>query len=215
MAADGSRARFAGGKGWRTSEDLLKGCLGTYCNFILSEVQDKPWADKILDGDKGKIENAVQRTLDWLNGLDDENNFVEEAELLAWWDWLVGIFRPIMHRATAWGRAEPHPRASGGTPSATDWLDAPTVATSPDARPLEPKDETKDETKDEMVKDEFAEPTTDKSGHEPRWAICVQPDPPASSSDPEAALRAEFVECTREWLRVHFSDAELATLLGG
>jgi hypothetical protein len=105
--------------------------------------------------------------------------------------------------------------ASGGTPSATDWLDAPTVATSPDARPLEPKDETKDETKDEMVKDEFAEPTTDKSGHEPRWAICVQPDPPASSSGPDAALRAEFVECTRGWLRVHFSDAELATLLGG
>ena len=109
---------------------LAKRGLGTYCHFLLSEVHEKYWTDVIFDGDKEKIENAVQSTLDWLSGLD-ENNLVEEAEILAWQDWLVGIVRPIMHRATEWGRAEPHPGASGGTLSSTDLLDAARVATSP------------------------------------------------------------------------------------
>ena len=107
---------------------MAKRGLEGYCHFILSEVQS--WAAKIPDEDKGKIENAAQQTLDWLSGLD-ENNLVEEAEILAWQDWLVGIVRPIMHRATEWGRAEPHPGASGGTLSSTDLLDAARVATSP------------------------------------------------------------------------------------
>ena len=109
---------------------MAKRGLGTYCHFLLAELQEKPLKDKIKDGDRGKIENAVQSTLDWLSGLD-ENNLVEEAEILAWQDWLVGIVRPIMHRATEWGRAEPHPGASGGTLSSTDLLDAARVATSP------------------------------------------------------------------------------------
>ena len=104
---------------------------------------------------------------------------------------------------------------SGGMPSASDWLDAPVAATSPDERPPEPSvaasSPTKDETKDESIKDEPAEPTTDMSGHEPRWTICVQPDPPAG---PPCALRSDFVEFTKEWLRVNFSDAELASMLG-
>ena len=111
---------------------MAKRGLEGHCLFILSEVQS--WAAKIPDEDKGKIENAAQQTLDWLSGLD-ENNLVEEAEILAWQDWLVGIVHPIMHRATEWGPAEPHPGASGGTLSATDWLNHPPVATSPDERP--------------------------------------------------------------------------------
>ena len=109
---------------------MAKRGLDYICRSILFELEFEPWAAKISDEDKGKIENAAQQTLDWLSGLD-ENNLVEEAEILAWQDWLVGIVRPIMHRATEWGRAEPHPGASGGTLSSTDLLGAARVATSP------------------------------------------------------------------------------------
>ena len=61
---------------------MAKRGLGTYCHYLLSTLQEKPLKDKIKDGDRGKIENAVQSTLDWLSGLD-ENNLVEEAEILA------------------------------------------------------------------------------------------------------------------------------------
>ena len=109
---------------------MAKRGLGTYCHFLLSEVQEKHWKDKLLDGDKGKIENAVQSTLDWLSGLD-ENNLVEEAEILAKQKLLVGIVQPIMDRADQVAVVEPGHGASGGTLSATDWLDAARVATSP------------------------------------------------------------------------------------
>ena len=109
---------------------MAKRGLGTYCHFMLSEVQDKPWKDTILAEDKGKIEAAVQSTLHWLSGLD-ENNLVEEAEILAKQKLLVGIVQPIMDRADQVAVVEPGHGASGGTLSATDWLDAARVATSP------------------------------------------------------------------------------------
>ena len=109
---------------------MAKRGLGTYCHFLLAELQEKPLKDKIKDGDRGKIENAVQSTLDWLSGLG-ENNLVEEAEFLAKQQLLVGIVEPIMHRAHQVAVVEPGQGASGGTLSATDWLDAPRVATSP------------------------------------------------------------------------------------
>ena len=93
-------------------------------------MQEKHWKDKLLDGDKGKIENAGQSTLDGLSGLD-ENNLVEEAEFLAKQQLLVGIVHPIIHRAHQVAVVEPGQGASGGTLSATDSLDAPRVATSP------------------------------------------------------------------------------------
>ena len=70
---------------------MAKRGLEGHCLFILSEVQS--WAAKIPDEDKGKIENAAQQTLDWLSGLD-ENNLVEEAEILAWQDWVVASTAP-------------------------------------------------------------------------------------------------------------------------
>ena len=109
---------------------MAKRGLGTYCHFLLTELQEKPLKDKIKDGDRGKIENAVQSTLDWLSGLD-ENNLVEEAEILAKQKLLVGIVQPIMDRADQVAVVEPGHGASGGTLSATDWLDAARVATSP------------------------------------------------------------------------------------
>ena len=175
---------------------MAKRSLGAYCHFMRSEVQDKPWKDKILDGDKGKIENAAQQTLDWLSGLD-ENNLVEEAEILAWQDWLVGIFRPIMHRATEWGfLAEPHPGASGGTLSATE----PTVATSPDERP--------------PVQAAAASSRGDSClsfAGISKWELCVQPEPPRMGET--SVERAAFVAFTKEFLRSEFTDAELASML--
>jgi hypothetical protein len=178
---------------------MAKRGLGAYCHFMRSEMQDSSWKDRILDGDKGKIENAVQSTLDWLSGLD-ENNLVEEAEILAWQDWLVGIVRPIMHRATEWGRAEPHPGASGGTLSATDWLDAPTVATSPDERP--------------PVQAAAASSRGDSClsfAGVSKWELCVQPEPPRMGET--SVERAAFVAFTKEFLRSEFTDAELASML--
>ena len=138
--------------------------LEGYCHFILSEVQS--WAAKIPDEDKGKIENAAQQTLDWLSGLD-ENNLVEEAEILAWQDWVVGIYRSILHRATEWKRAEPHPGASGGTLSAMDWLEAPTVATSLDERP----------PVQAAVASSRGDSCLSFAGVS-KWELCVQPEPP-------------------------------------
>jgi hypothetical protein len=164
-----------------------------------SEVRDKPWKDKIPDGDKGKIENAVQSTLDWLSGLD-ENNLVEEAEILAWQDWLVGIVNPIMLWATEWGPAEPHPGASGGTLSATDWLNHPPVATSPDERPL--------------VQAAAASSRGDSClsfAGIGKWELCVQPEPPRMGET--SVERAAFVAFTKDFLRSEFTDAELASML--
>ena len=107
---------------------MAKRRLGTYCHFMRSEVRDKPWKEKIPDGDKGKIENAVQSTLDWLSGLD-ENNLVEEAEILAWENWFVGIVNPIMHWATEWAQELPAARSQQRTGSITHrWLRALTNA---------------------------------------------------------------------------------------
>ena len=166
---------------------MAKRGLGTYCHFMLSEVQDKPWKDKILDGDKGKIENAAQQTLDWLSGLD-ETNLVEEAEFLAKQKLLVGIVRPIMHRA------------SGGTLSATDWLDEPTVATSPDERP--PVQAAAASSRGDSCLN-FAGVS--------KWEICVQPEPPRMGET--SVERAAFVAFTEEFLRSEFTDAELASML--
>ena len=180
---------------------MAKRGLEGHCHFILSEVQS--WAAKIPDEDKGKIENAAQQTLDWLSGLD-ENNLVEEAEILAWQQWLAGIVRPIMHRA------------SGGTLSATDWLDAPTVATSPDERPPVQAAAASSLTKVE-VKDATTQsgPSRGDSWNSfaglSKWEICVQPEPPRMGET--SVERAAFVAFTKEFLRSEFTDAELASML--
>jgi len=176
---------------------IAKRGLEGYCHFILSEVQS--WAAKIPDEDKGKIENAAQQTLDWLSGLD-EDNLVEEAEILAWQDWLVGIF----HRTPEWLDrrlpAEPDPGASGGTLSAMDWLEAPTVATSPDERP--------------PVQAAAASSRGDSClsfAGVSKWELCVQPEPPRMGET--SVERAAFVAFTKEFLRSEFTDSELASML--
>ena len=85
---------------------MAKRGLGTYCNFLLTEVHHKHWF--FLDGEKGTIENAAQSTLDWLSGLD-ENILVEVAEMNERAKWLNDIVRPIFHRATPGRQAQPHP----------------------------------------------------------------------------------------------------------
>ena len=112
------------------SKLMAKRGLSTYCLYLGNTLQEKALKDKFKSGDKEKIENAVQSTLDWLSGLD-ENNLVEEAEILAKQKLLVGIVQPIMDRADQVAVVEPGHGASGGTLSATDWLDAARVATSP------------------------------------------------------------------------------------
>jgi hypothetical protein len=176
---------------------MAKRGLEGHCHFILSEVQS--WAAKIPDEDKGKIENAAQQTLDWLSGLD-ENNLVEEAEILAWQDWVVGIYRSILHRETEWRRAEPHPGASGGTLSAMDWLEAPTVATSPDERPLV-----------QAAAASSREDTCLIFAGVSKWELIVQPEPPSMAET--SVERAAFVAFTKEFLRSEFTDAELASML--
>ena len=178
---------------------MAKRSLGTYCHFLLSEAQEKHGKGKLTDGDKRKIEDAVLSTLDWLSGLD-ENNLVEEAEILAWQDWVVGIYRSILHRETEWRRAEPHPGASGGTLSAMDWLEAPTVATSPDERP--PVQAAAASSRGDSCRS-FAGIS--------KWEICVQPEPPAMGET--SVERAAFVAFTKEFLRAEFTDAELASML--
>ena len=172
---------------------MAKRGLGTYCHFMLSEVQDKPWKDTILAEDKGKIEAAVQSTLDWLSGLD-ENNLVEEAEISAWENWLVGIVNPIMHYATECGTEW------GPTLSPTDWLNHPPVATSPDERP--------------PVQAAAASSRGDSClsfAGISKWELCVQPEPPRMGET--SVERAAFVAFTKEFLRSEFTDAELASML--
>ena len=93
---------------------MAKRGLAVYCDYLVSTLQEKPLKDKIKDGDKGKIEKAVQSTLDWLSGLD-ENNLVEEAEFEAKQQSLDGIVYPIMQRANEAADVEPGQGASSAS----------------------------------------------------------------------------------------------------
>ena len=187
---------------------MAKRSLGTYCHFLLSEAQEKHGKGKLTDGDKRKIEDAVLSTLDWLSGLD-ENNPAAEAEIEACEAWLVGIVNPIIREATRYDPVEPHPERS-----AAEWLDlpepewldlperleAPTVATSPDERPL--------------VQAAAASSRGDSClsfAGISKWEICVQPEPPRMGET--SVERAAFVAFTKEFLRSEFTDAELASML--
>ena len=106
--------------------------------------------------------------------------------------------------------------ASGGTLSATDWLDAPTMATSPDERPpvqaAAASSLTKVEGKDATTQ---SGPSRGDSWNSfaglSKWEICVQPEPPAMGDT--SAERSAFVAFTKEFLRAEFTDAELASML--
>ena len=97
---------------------MAKRGLAVYCDYLVSTLQEKPLRDKIKDGDKGKIEKAVQSTLDWLSGLD-ENHLAEEPEFEAKQQSLDGIVYPIMQRANEAADVEPSQGASSasGAPS--------------------------------------------------------------------------------------------------
>ena len=102
---------------------MAKRGLAVYCDYLVSTLQEKPLRDKIKDGDKGKIEKAVQSTLDWLSGLD-ENHLAEEAEFEAKQQSLDGIVYPIMQRANEAADVEPSQGASSasGAPSSYELL---------------------------------------------------------------------------------------------
>ncbi len=138
--------------------------------------------------------------------------------------WLNDIVRPIFHRATPGRQAQPHPSlfsllssgASGGTLSAKDWLDDPSVATSPDERPPVQAAAASSLTTVE-VKDPTTQcgPSREDSWNSfagvSKWEMWVRPEPPAMGET--SAERSAFVAFTKEFLRVEFTDEEIASML--
>ena len=70
--------------------------------------------DKFKAGDKEKIENAVQATLDWLHRLD-KNKLPEEGEFEAKQQELDGIVNPIMQKVYQAADVEPGQGASSAS----------------------------------------------------------------------------------------------------
>merc|ERR1711894_63360 len=69
-----------------------KNGLENYCFTMRNTLQEEKLKDKFEDGDKEKIEKAVQETLDWL----DKNQLAEKDEFEAKQKELEGIVNPIM-----------------------------------------------------------------------------------------------------------------------
>ena len=77
-------------------------------------MQEKALKDKFKAGDKEKIENAVQATLDWLHRLD-KNKLPEEGEFEAKQQELDGIVNPIMQKVYQAADVEPGQEASSAS----------------------------------------------------------------------------------------------------
>merc|ERR1739837_11177 len=90
-----------------------KNGLENYCFTMRNTLQEEKLKEKFEDGDKEKIENAVQETLDWL----DKNQLAEKDEFEGKQKELEGIVNPIMMKVyQAAGGAGEMP--SGGMPGA-------------------------------------------------------------------------------------------------
>merc|ERR1712099_152668 len=90
-----------------------KNGLENYCFTMRNTLSEEKLKDKFEDGDKDKIEKAVQDTLDWL----DKNQLAEKDEFEAKQKELEGIVNPIMMKVyqAAGGSGEMPP---GGMPGA-------------------------------------------------------------------------------------------------
>merc|ERR1712241_1016029 len=80
-----------------------KNGLENYCFTMRNTLQEEKLKDKFEDGDKEKIEKAVQETLDWL----DKNQLAEKDEFEGKQKELEGVVNPIMMKVY---------QAAGGSP---------------------------------------------------------------------------------------------------
>merc|ERR1719296_295853 len=91
-----------------------KNGLENYCFTMRNTLQEKKLKEKFEDGDKEKIEAAVQETLDWL----DKNQLAEKDEFEGKQKELEGVVNPIMmkvYQAAGGGGGMPE---AGGMPGA-------------------------------------------------------------------------------------------------
>merc|ERR1712190_427000 len=100
-----------------------KNGLENYCFTMRNTLQEEKLKDKFEDGDKEKIENAVQETLDWL----DKNQLAEKDEFEGKQKEIEGVVNPIMMKVyqAAGGGGEGMP--GGGMPGG-GFGDAPSGA---------------------------------------------------------------------------------------
>merc|ERR1719401_361871 len=92
-----------------------KNGLENYCFTMRNTLQEEKLKDKFEDGDKEKIESAVQETLDWL----DKNQLAEKDEVEAKQKELEGVVNPIMmkvYQAAGGGAGMPEGGMPGGAP---------------------------------------------------------------------------------------------------
>merc|ERR1711982_200614 len=92
-----------------------KNGLENYCFTMRNTLNEEKLKEKFESGDKEKIEQAVQETLDWL----DKNQLAEKDEFEAKQKELEGVVNPIMMKVyqAAGGGAGDMPDMSGGMPS--------------------------------------------------------------------------------------------------
>merc|ERR1712185_391438 len=69
-----------------------KNGLENYCFTMRNTLQEEKLQEKFEEGDKDKIEKAVQEALDWL----DKNQLAEKDEFEAKQKELEGVVNPIM-----------------------------------------------------------------------------------------------------------------------
>merc|ERR1712209_131829 len=97
-----------------------KNSLENYCFTMRNTLNEEKLKDKFEDGDKEKIEKAVQESLDWL----DKNQLAEKDEFEAKQKELEGVVNPIMmkvYQAAGGGGGMPEggmPGGFGGAPGA-------------------------------------------------------------------------------------------------
>merc|ERR1712113_1101561 len=92
-----------------------KNGLENYCFTMRNTLQEEKLKEKFEDGDKDKIEKAVQETLDWL----DKNQLAEKDEFEAKQKELEGIVNPIMmkvYQAAGGGGEMPSDGMPGAAP---------------------------------------------------------------------------------------------------
>merc|ERR1712010_376707 len=90
-----------------------KNSLENYCFTMRNTLNEEKLKDKFEDGDKEKIEKAVQESLDWL----DKNQLAEKDEFEAKQKELEGVVNPIMmkvYQAAGGGGDMPEGGMPGG-----------------------------------------------------------------------------------------------------
>merc|ERR1712060_941486 len=101
-------------EGTRAKVEAKNG-LENYCFTMRNTLNEEKLKEKFEDGDKEKIEKAVQDTLDWL----DKNQLAEKDEFEGKQKELEGIVNPIMMKVyqAAGGAGEmPSGMPGGGAP---------------------------------------------------------------------------------------------------